>query len=315
MSDATTATATTATATATSGAQTSATQTAATSGVGEPWIKDFIAPDFSLNHKALERMPEHLKGFAPTLQKYQNFESLIVGMQNQQVMLGKKALAPLPGDANEAARTERKALLDTINGVPTTAKDYQITKPQDLPDNAWNQPLADAFTNWAHKHIVPPSAAKELIAMTAESTKAQLVAQQQGEQSFWAEQQKTFETILKTENIPADRAAALVEKGAIALGLDLNNEGTKIFLKGSDARLMAMRHAMATGEDQVANGQTSSSESDPASQAKSAQQDPSNPLYAPYWNRDGKYSRAAQDAAVAKVNEWFRQAEVKGAKR
>src|SRR5271154_1489143 len=116
MSEAATATApadvaTTQAAGATSPATTGVATTAAqTSGISEPWAKSWIKPDFSLDHTALERMPDHLKGMKATLEKYPNFEAALTGWQNQQVMAGKKGLAPLPSDAPPAALAERKGL-------------------------------------------------------------------------------------------------------------------------------------------------------------------------------------------------------------
>ena len=136
--------------------------------------------------------------------------------------------------------------------------------------------------------------------------KGQLAAQAQYEQTFWSDQQKTFDAMIRQQNIPADRAASLVEKGAIALGLDLSKESTKIMLKGADARLMAMRHALAIGEDNVVTGDTKMTESNPGDLARDAMHNKSNPLYEQYWNRDGKFPRAVQEAAVAKVTEWMR---------
>lgn len=280
-----------------------ASATPPTSGVQDPWGKSWIKPDFTLDHSALERLPDHLKGMRPTMEKYKSLDDVLTGFQNLQVMSGKKALAPLPSDAPPAALAERKVLLDTISGVPANPKDYGIVKPADLPDAHWNQPMADAYANWAHKNSVSPTAAKELMGLQLGTVKTQLAAQAQYETQFWSEQDKGFQAILQRENIPLDRANSLVEKGAIALGLDLNNENTKTFLKGTDARLMAMRHAIATGEDKAVNGQGGSQAAgDPGEQAESIVKDKSNPLNGPYWNTDGKYSRSDHDAAVEKVN-------------
>lgn len=280
------------------------------SGISKPWASEWIQADYSLNHTALDRMPEHLKGLRPTLERQKNFEDVLTVLQHSQVLNGKKALAPLPPDSPQPVIAERKTLLDTINGVPPSAKDYGITRPQDFPETQWNQPLADGFAQWAHENSVSPTAAKKLIAIQMEAVKGQLGEQQKYEQQFYVDQDKAFASALQLQGIPADRAASLIEKGALSLGLDLNNEGTKQFMKGSDARLMAMKHAIATGEDRAIpeGGGSQGADADPAGLAKQATTDPANPLYGPYWNKEGKYSRAAQEAAIAKVNGWYQQA-------
>ena len=241
-----------------------------------------------------------------------------MALDHANTMAGKKALAPLPPTAAPEVLAERKALLDTINGVPAKPQEYGIARPQDFPEAHWNQKLADSFTAWAHKHSVSPAAAKELVFdIQANAVKEALTSQAQYETQFWNGQQQQFEATIRRENIPADKAAALVEKGALALGLDLNNETTKTFMKGAEARLMAMRHAIAIGEDSTGAGlgQNGGADKDPAALANSAMKNPADPLYAVYWNREGKYSRADQEAAVAKVNGWLQQAEAKNPRR
>lgn len=288
------------------------------SGISESWAKSWIQPDFTLNASALDRLPDHLKGLRPTLERQKNFEGVLMALDHASTLAGKKALAPLPAGSAPEVQAERKQLLDTINGVPSKPQEYGIARPADFPEAHWNQKLADSFTTWAHKHSVSPAAAKELVFdIQANAVKESLVSQAQYETQFWAGQQQQFEATIRRENIPADRANALVEKGALALGLDMNNEATKTFMKGAESRLMAMRHAIAIGEDSSGAGLTANggADRDPAALAHSAMKDPSDPLYAAYWNRDGKYSRTDHEAAVAKVNGWFQQAEARNPRR
>lgn len=289
---------------------------AAPSGVNEPWAKEWIQPDFTLNHKALDRLPDHLKGLRPVLERQKTFEDVLGVTQHAQFLAGKKGLAPLAADAPPEARTERKALLDTINGVPALAKDYGITKPADLPDQYWNAKLADGFTEWGHKNSVPPAAMKELVSRQLGAIKEQLTAQADYEKQFEATQNSQFEAQAKQANIAMDKAQELVEKGARSLGLDPENPNTKLLLRSADARLMAMRHALATGEDSFVQGKASDAPAaDPSKLASDIQHNPANPLYAVYWNRENKYTRTDHEAAVAKVNELYRSGLSRGAKK
>lgn len=280
------------------------------SGIDAPWASKWIKSDFTLDHAALERLPEHLKGIRPVLERHKNFEDVLTTFQNQQFLNGKKALAPLPADSPKEVIAERKALMDSINGVPADIKGYGIAKPADLPDHVWHQPLADGVTTWGHKHSVSPAALKELIGMNGEFVKGQLANQAQEETKFWGAEQEAFDATIRRENIPSDRASALVEKGAIALGLDMTSEKTKTFLRGSDARLMALRHAVAIGEDRASTPGAGGGGmgGDPGELAADVRRNPANPLHAAYWNKDGKASRQAQEAAVEKVNGWERLA-------
>ena len=297
-----------ATAATTQTAQTTQAAATTTAATVEPYYKDFLQSDGTLNHKALERLPDHLKGVAPLLQNRKTIDDLLMGYDHANTLASKKALAPLPANAPATVVAERKALLDSINGVPKEAKDYGIVKPKELPDAAWHQGMADGYAGWAHKWSVPPSAAKELMDMNMGYVQQNLKDQAAGETKFWAGEQQRFDAELARSNIPAERADALVQRGAIDLGLNLEDKQTQTFLKGSNARLMALRHAIAIGEDKVIQGGDGRGTSvDPDAEAADIQRNPANPLYAQYWNREGKFSRAQQDAAKEKVFGLLRQ--------
>ena len=287
--------------------------------VPEPWFKDWVSSDGSLNAKSYDRMPDHLKGLRPTLERQTNIDGVMQALDHANTLAGKKALAPLMPDAPETVRAERKALLDQINGVPKEAKEYGVTRPKEIPEHQWNQALADGFTGWCHKNSVAPAAVKELLALQMGEVGKQLASQKSNEDAFWAKEASTFETRIKSENIPTARAQALIDKAIVAMGIDTKNPQTANWLKGADTRYVLMKHAMSTGEDTALTGTEpeGSRGQDYAALAASVRTDQSNPLYGPYWNKGGKYSRADHEAAREKVNGWLKmhaqQAEAKAA--
>ncbi len=292
----------------------------APSSAAQPaWYQEFLQQDGSLNAKALDRLPDHLKPLKSTWEKAKTIEELGVIHLNSQHLNGKKALAPLPPDAPDAVKTERKALLDGINGVPATPKEYGITRPQDLPEQFWSQPAADNLAKWAHDNSVSPAAAQKLMQEHAKIIKADVANHEQYVADYQKGQQQTFEAQIRQENISGEKASALIEKGAIALGLDpASPETQKLFKDSAQVRLMAMRHAIAIGEDHaVTSNSQGTGQGDPEAAAKDIQRNPANPLYAAYWNKGGALGRAAQEAAVERVNGLLRQAEAMkaGAKR
>jgi hypothetical protein len=285
------------------------TQQTQQTSTAEPYYKDWYNPtDGAINHKALERLPDHLKGVAPLLQNTKTIDDVLMRYQQANTLASKKALAPLVGNEPKEVLAERKALIDAMNGVPKEAKDYGITRPNEIPEHQWNPKLAEGFQSWAHKNSVSPAAVKELLGIQLGTVKEQLAAQAQGEQQFWAGEQTKFEEALRTEAIPVERASALVEKGAAAFGLKMDDPQTQRFLQGATARLMCMRYAIATGEDSTvtSEGGGGGNGPDPKGQADDIRSNPANPLNGPYWNEGGKYSRAAHDAAVEKHTELMR---------
>ena len=295
---------------------TTAATTAAVSTQPEPYYKGLYNEDGSINPKNWERLPDELKDLRPTLERQKDINGILHDLKHSRFLAGQKALAPLPPGSPPEVVAKRKELLDTINGVPKDVKEYGIAKPADLPDVAWNPKLADGAVAWAQKYSVAPSALKELVGLTGELAKSQLAQQEQYTQQFWTQEQKTFEATIARDNIPADRATALVEKGAIALGLNLQDAKTQTFLKGADARLMAMRHALAIGEDSAATQGTGTEggAKDYYALARDIQANPANPEYAVYRNTEGKYSRSQHESVVNKVNEYLRLAEEKKAR-
>ena len=304
---------------ATTQAATTTTQAAATTTVSEPWYKDFISSDGSLNHKALERLPDHLKPLKETWSRQKTIDDLGTSTVHFQSLAAKKALAPLTGTEPKEVIAERKAHLDALNGVPKEAKEYGITREniaKELPENLWDQKLADGFAKWAHDNSVSPAAVKKLLnEVQLPQIRANIEAQKAYEAQYWAKEQKAFEAAIQRDNIPMDKAAALVEKGAIALGLDLSNPDVQTLLKGSIGRQMALKHAIGVAGDVTITGsEPTRAEQNPGDLANDAVRNPANPLNGPYWNKEGKYSRQAHDSAVEQVNQWRRLAAERGVK-
>lgn len=279
---------------------------------GQPFHADWMKSDGTLNPSAYERLPEDIRYMKDTLGKYKTAEELVRGMAYAQTFAGKKGLLPLPDNAPPEVRAERKAVLDSINGVPKEFKDYGISKPPEFPEQQWNQPLADGFAKWAHENSVSPAAAKKLIAVQMEAVKGQLAEQANYEKTFFDNQAKAFDAAIRTENIPTDRANSLAERGAAQLGLDLNNPQDQILLKNAKVRLMSMRHALATGEDSFVQGESGKgAEGDPMALAQDAVHNKANPLYEPLHNPGHPQHRMAKE----KVDGLWRAAAAKGGRK
>lgn len=288
-----------------------ATQVSA-SAAAAPNLNDWRRSDGSINHDAFKALPEDIRHVGETLGKYKTDVDLFRGIAHLQTLGGKKGLIPLPADAPKEVMAERKALLDSINGVPKEPKDYGITRPKDFPEAAWDQALADNYSAWAHKWSVGPGAAKEVIQMQQEAVTKQMANQAQWEQQFFSDQQKAFESQIRTEGIGADKANALVERGLMKSGVDMNNPETKLLMKNATFRLMAMRHAIATGEDSAPNGEVSGGrEGDPAQLASDASHNKANPLYEPLYNTSHPQHKMVSE----KVAGWWREAAARGSRK
>ncbi len=289
-------------------ANTPSTQAPTASAVKEPYYKTLINADGTLNHKALDNLPDHLAALKPTLARQKSLDDVFTVMGNQQTLVGKKALGPLPPNATPEMVAERKGLLDSINGVPKDPKDYGIVKPENISNELWNDGLAKGAAEIAHKYSAPPAMLKDLVALQTAELQKQLLAQQDYERAFFAKQQENLVQTLKLENIPLTKAQELAERGAQKLGLDLQNPDIQTLMKNSNVFLMAMRHALSTSEDKFVSGEAKSSlGGDPAALAKDATSNKANPLYAPYWDAQHPQNKMAKET----VNQWRKLAAAK----
>lgn len=260
-----------------------------------------------------DTLPADIAGLKDDISKFKTPSELARAYAHNKHFAGQKGLIPLDANAPKEVREARKALLDSIGGVPKEAKDYGLTRPNDVPERAWDPAYVETVSGWAHKWSVPPAAMKELVnEVVAKQVKGQVAGNQIAEQEFWNGQAAAFETQIKIEGIPADKANALAERGATALGFDMGKDVDKLILKNATVRLAMMRHAIATGEDSYVSGEAErGSGGDFEAQAKDAILNPANPLFAPL----GDPKHPQHKAVKAQVDEMLRKAAAQSAKR
>ena len=274
-----------------------------------PAFTTWDSPDGKLNPADYEKLPEDVRWIKDDLVKYGTRDELVRAYANKTALVGKKGLLPLPPNAPPEVVAERKAMFDSFNGVPKEPKDYGVTRPPEIPEQAWNEPLVENFTKWAHENSVNPAAVKKLVAVQLEGVKSQLAQQELYEKNFWSEQDKKFTTQVRTENVPLDKAQSLVERGATMLGLDPKNESDALVLKNANVRLAMMRHALSVGEDTFIQGEAQKSEGgDALSLATDALNNPSNPYHAVLTQGP---SHPQYKEVKAKMDGWWRAAAAK----
>lgn len=262
-----------------------ATPPPASSAVPEPYYKGWLQADGKLDAKALDRLPEHLSSLKPVLERQGTLDDVLGVLFNAQQLAGKKGLAPLPDSAPQNIKDERKALLDSINGVPKDIAAYGIKKPDGVPDEVWNPKLGENFAKWCQDNSVAPKAAQKLIEINMGSVREQIKAQEEYAAKFFADQDSAFNSAIKLENIPADKAKQLVERGAARLGLDTTQPEVQSLLKNSNARIMALRHAIATGEDKFIDGNAQTGPTTSSlDRANDIIKNKANPDNAAYWD-------------------------------
>lgn len=252
---------------------------AAGAAAPEPFFKGLYGDDGKINKSAFDRLPDHLKQHKDVFSRYETVDALLAGFGNASALASKKMLTPLPADAPDNVRAERKALLDGVLGVPKQPKDYGIARPETLPEEHWDPVLADKFATVAHKHSISPEAVKEILALQLESTTGALSKGQQMETDFFAAQDKTFAAEVQKRGLALDKATELAARGAATLGIDAKDP----IMKNAAVRLAMLRMTTLVSEDKLLSGDAGEGGGlNLLQQARDIAGNPQNPKYKAY---------------------------------
>ena len=189
---------------------------AAAKNAPAPFFKGLYGDDGKIDKASFDRLPDNLKPFKDQFSKYDTVEALLQGFGNAHSMAVKKALAPLQGNEAPEIIAERNTLLDTILGVPKDIKGYNLTREaidKNLPEEAWDQELADQFAALAQKHHLSPAAAQDAVKLQAAMVTKQMAEAKIAETEYYAGQDKAFEQAMKTAAIDLDKANDLANRG------------------------------------------------------------------------------------------------------
>lgn len=277
------------------------------------WSSTWLKPDGTVDHTAYDRLPDNLKSLGPSLANAKTVDDVFSKLQNLSTLAGKKALAPLPADAPAEAITERNALLRQINGVPEKPEGYNITKPADMPDIAWNQKGTDALLAVAHKHNLSPAAVKEWADVAASNAKEQMATIQQDETAFWQQQDKVFKESLIKDGIPYDKATDMVGRAAKQFGMPEDSP----LLKYAEVRLILQRAAVATMEPRTVTGEGAppAGGQDLATLINGVVHDKTNPKYKIYWDGGHPQNKAVKQEVMTWQAELARQQKAAGGQK
>ncbi len=253
----------------------------------ESWTKEWLKPDGSFDHKALEKAPDELKKSAKSFERYKTVEEWAKGHVNLESSLGKKGIVdPLPDNATQAQKDERTAMLRKVNGAPDKPEGYGLAKPEGVPDQLWDAAFAGEVAAIAHKHALSPAAVKELSAAELKYTQAAVEANKQAEVQWFAGQDKLIREALGKEGVDFAKGSDLAQRAGRKFGIDPTNP----LMKNASVFMLLTRIGRAMGEDNLKTGSTDGLGPDirmTAEQAEAAASDiihnKKNPDNAAYW--------------------------------
>lgn len=247
-----------------------------------PYFADLFGKDGTINRDSFTRLPENLRTLADgELKNITTADQLFQKLHGLSGVAGRKALAPLPADAKPEDIAAQQQIIRAVLGVPEKADGYAFTKPEDLPEGAWNQAHATAAQELLHKHNASPALAKDLLALQTAMVKGELEANAKYESDWYKGQDDAFRTALQKDNSDYDRTMAVINGVATKYGIPLEDP----ILKNAQVRMLLKGVAAATGEAPFVGGQPGAggTKSDQAL-AEDIVHNKQNPDYAIYWD-------------------------------
>lgn len=252
------------------------------------WAKGWVKEDGSLDHSVFDKAPDEFKAHKKDIERYKTLPDYLKGQRAHMEMLGKKGLVdPLPADATPAQVAERSTLLRKVNGAPEKPEGYALARPEAVPEEMWNQKLADEVSALAYKHALPPAAVKELADLQLRSTQESIAAQKQAETAWFDGQDQLIRANLTKEGLDYAKGLDAAQRAGRRWGVAPDSP----LLKNATVFLLLNRLAKAGEEAGLVKGEQDHFGVNPAmtnEQAEAAADDimknKANPLHKAYWD-------------------------------
>ena len=169
---------------------------------------------------------DELKPHAATLSKFQRPEALAKSYANLEKLRG------YPDTADAA----RMAAFRLAVGLPEKAEDFSMERPQDTPDELWNEELVHQLSGVAYEYGVPP---KALAALAERYTT-------EGRRFMERCQQEHAAAVQRAEETLQQEWGSAYEENMKTIESFLHNMSNKL---GIDVQLLAENPALRTNPD------------------------------------------------------------------
>lgn len=241
------------------------------------------------------RLSDDLKPYAGSIQKFEGVPigDVLKSYGELEKKLGQRVQPP----GAEAKPEEIAAWRKTV-GAPEKVDGYDIKRPDDMPEQLWNEPLVNSFKELALKHHLPPAAAADMVNWWNGQQKAALESYQRDAEA----QAQAVTSDLKKEwgesydaNLNGARRVAALAK------LDIQDPEI-----GDNPAVIRALHSMAAlvSEDRQVQGGSGNGPSLTArQQADDIQTNKSNPYYDDYQGKNGPERQQAAAEKIRKLRE------------
>lgn len=271
----------------------------ANANAGPPWWNGILKDDGKIDVSKFDKLPDELKDSQAILKRYGTIEDVYKGLAHHARTAREKGLVPLRDGASEAEVADHLERLAKINGRPDTPEGYGLKRPDNVPEDQWDQGFVDGMAKVFHKHALSPAAVKEIFATYDRATNAKLEelqaeAAQQDEARFQAQQQK-----LKLEfGAFAQEKFHAAVRGARWMGIDPNSP---LFKTNADLIIAAAKVGAEIEEAKFVDGGAAATfGADPEAEMQAMVSDPTHKFYDVLRN-PGKNPRLYQEALAFQV--------------
>lgn len=201
----------------------------------------YVNADGSFAPGWMDSLPDDLKGNA-ALTTVPTLADLAKSYVHTKTLVGKKLQAPSESSTPEEVAAWRKTV-----GAPETPEGYGELRPEDFPADQWDSATAGELAKIAHKHHLPASAVKDIIALHAGSVRTGLEKYQADEAAY---KQAGIDTLKKEWGADFEHQAHTAATFAKMLGLDPGS--TPDFASPQFVLAMAKGAKMILGDKMVA---------------------------------------------------------------
>lgn len=254
--------------------------------------------DQGLNREAVEKLPDSYKPIKSLLEKYPSEEAFIGGVKNLQYLAGQKSLQPLPADADEAQKEQHSKMVKEYFGVPDSPEGYGIQKPEDVPDELWDEKSTNDLVGILHKHNASPDMVRELTEYQVNAMKAAVGSPEEQHAAHVESVNKDLKAKFGNELGQVSEAGL---KGLKMLGVEIPESGQVADLHIGYAEILAAGKRMTEliGEDPNGRAKGGNNQATAGSYKQQAEaikdgSDPSNKFYQDFTSEEPARQKRAQ---------------------
>jgi hypothetical protein len=253
------------------------------------WGKGWAKEDGSLDHTAFDKAPDDLKPIAKDLGRYKSLDDILRAFKERGELAGKKGLfEPLDPKAGDKEKAERMAQIRKINGTPEKVEDFGLKRPENVPEQYWNQAAVDGVAKIMQEEGASPALAKRLLEASMADLQGRLEAQKKEQAAIFEEQDRVIREQLIKEGFDFPKGLEDAQRACRKFGLDPNSP----FLKNASVFMAFSRVGRNIKEDTLITGATTGlkdaenmAPDEAGKRAESIARNPKDPLYNAYWNK------------------------------